>query len=49
MRLHTKGKIREIKDLDIKRKIFQGDSLPPLLFCVNIFPITEELNKLKSG
>jgi hypothetical protein len=29
--------------------MFQGNSLPPLLFCINIFPLTEQLNKLKTG
>jgi hypothetical protein len=29
--------------------MFQGDSLSPLLFCINLFRLTEQLNKLKSG
>jgi len=49
MRLHREGKIIETEDLEIKRKIFQGDELPQLLMCINIFAVTEQLNKLKSG
>jgi hypothetical protein len=49
MRLHTEGKIIETEDLEIKRKIFKGDSLQPWLFCIIIFPLNEQLIKLKSG
>ena len=49
MRLHTEGKIIETEDVEIKRKIFQGDAMPPVLLCINIFALTEHLNKLKSG
>jgi len=37
----------ETRDLEIKLRLFQGDSLSPLLFCINLFPLTEQLNKLK--
>jgi hypothetical protein len=33
----------------MKREIFQGDSLSPLLFCISLSPLTEQLNKLKTG
>ena len=49
MRLHREGKIVEREELEIKRKIFQGDALPQLPMCINIFAVTEQLNKLKSG
>ena len=32
MHLHTEGKIKETLDLEIKLRIFQGDSLSPMLF-----------------
>ena len=49
MRLHAEGKIIETEELKMKRKIFQGNAIPPLLLCINIFALTELLNKLKSG
>ena len=33
----------------IRREIFQGDSLSPLLFCVCIIPVTLMLRKMKLG
>ena len=29
--------------------IFQGDSISPLLFCICLIPLTEQLNRLKRG
>jgi hypothetical protein len=29
--------------------IFQGDSLSPLLYCVCLIPLTEQLNRLNTG
>ena len=31
-------------NINIKREIFQGDSLSPLLFCISLIPISLELN-----
>ena len=31
-------------NIDIKRGIFQGDSLSPLLFCISLIPLSLELN-----
>jgi hypothetical protein len=39
MRLHTEGKIIGTEDLEMKREIFQGDSLPPLLFALTFSPL----------
>jgi len=47
MRLHTEGKITD--DLEIKRGIFQGDSLSPLILYIRLILLTEQLNKLLSS
>jgi len=49
MRLHAENKLMETEDIKIKCGIFQGDSLSPLLFCICLLPLTEELNKLNTG
>jgi hypothetical protein len=46
MCLHTEGEIIETENLEIKRGIFQGDSLSPLIFYISLIPLTEQLNKL---
>ena len=46
---HTEGKIIGVKDLDLQRGTFQGDSLSPLIFCISLILITEKLNKLNTG
>ena len=35
----------EFKEVDIKRGIFQGDSLSPLVFCFSIDPINFDFKK----
>jgi hypothetical protein len=49
MRLHTENKLTETEDIDIQCGIFQGDSLSPLLFCICLIPLTEQLNRLNTG
>jgi hypothetical protein len=49
MRLHTENKLIEIEDIKIKCGRFQGDSLSPLLFCICLIPLTEQLNRLNTG
>ena len=40
---HTKGSMKSDK-ININCRIFQGDSLSPLLFCLPKIPLTNELN-----
>ena len=49
MRLHIENKLIETEDIKIKCGIFQGDSLSPLLFCICLIPLTEQLNRLNTG
>ena len=49
MRLHAENMLIETDDIKIKCGIFQGDSLSPLLFCVCLIPLTEQLNRLNTG
>ena len=45
---HDAG-ITKSHPLKIKRGIFQGDSLSPLLFCISLIPLSNELNNAESG
>ena len=38
-----------INNIKIQCGIFQGDSLSPLLFCICLIPLTEQLNRLNTG
>jgi len=49
MSLHAENKLIETEDIKIKCGIFQGDSLSPLLFCICLIPLTEQLNWLNTG
>jgi hypothetical protein len=49
MCLHAEHKLIETEDLKIQCGIFQGDSLSPLLFCICLIPLTEQLNRLNTG
>jgi len=49
MRLHTENKGIETEDIKIQCGIFQADSLSPLLFCICLIPLTEQLNRLNTG
>jgi hypothetical protein len=48
MRLRAENKLIETKDIKIKCGTFKGDSLSPLLFCICLIPLTEQLNKLNT-
>ena len=43
---HAKGYMKPDK-ININYGIFQGDSLSPLLFCLSLIPLTNELNNTK--
>ncbi len=45
--LTTGGKI--LCKVNIRRRIFQGDRLSPLLFIISLVPLTLELRKTKAG
>ena len=48
MRLHAENELIETEDKKIQCGIFQGDSLLPLLFCICLIPLTEQLNRLNT-
>ena len=45
---HEEGEI-VVRNVRIKRGIFQGDSLSPLLFCLSIDPLSRLLNSKDEG
>jgi hypothetical protein len=49
MRLHAVNELIETEDIKIQCGIFQGDSLSPLLFCICLIPLIEQLNRLNTG
>ena len=46
MRLHAENKLIETEDIKIQCGIFQVNSLSPLLLCICLIPLTEQLNRL---
>ena len=46
--VHKEG-VLETGPIRIKRGIFQGDSLSPLLFTMSLNPLSIELNKTEYG
>jgi len=49
MHIHTENKVIETEDIKIQCGIFQADSLSPLLFCICLIPLNEQLNTLNTG
>jgi len=49
IRLHAENELKETEDIKIQCGIFHGDSLSPLLFCICLIPLTEQLNRLNTG
>jgi len=49
MCLHVEKRLRETEDIKIQCGIFQADSPSPLLFCICLIPLTEQLNRIHTG
>jgi hypothetical protein len=49
LQLKTNQELIQSRLIKINRGIFQGDSLSPLLFCIALIPLTNELNRCKCG
>jgi len=49
MRLHTENKLIETEDIKIQYGVFEADSLSPLLVCICLICLTEQLNRLNTG
>jgi len=47
--LKTKQEVIQSQPIHIRRGIFQGDCLSPLLFCIALIPLTNKLNKGDCG
>ena len=45
----TKQEVKQSQPIQIRREIFQGDSLSLLLFCIALIPLTNELNRADCG
>ena len=41
--------LKETEDIKVQCGIFEGDSLSPLLFCICLIPLTEQLTRLNTG
>jgi hypothetical protein len=49
MHPYTENKLTETEDMEIQCGIFPGGSLPPLLHCISLIPLTKQLNRLITG
>jgi hypothetical protein len=49
MRVQTENRLIETEEVEIQCGEFQGDSLSPLLSCINLIPLTEQLIRLNTG
>jgi hypothetical protein len=47
--LKTKQEVMQSQPIQIRKEIFQGDSLSPLPFCIALIPLTNELNRTDCG
>jgi hypothetical protein len=49
LRIKTKQEVMQSQPIHIRREIFQGDSLSPLPFCIELVPLTNKLNRTECG
>jgi hypothetical protein len=49
VRIQAENELIETEDMKIQCGIFQEDSLSPLLFCICLIPLTEQLNRFSTG
>jgi hypothetical protein len=49
LQLKTNQELLQSRLIKINRGIFQGNSLSPILFCIALIPITNELNRSNCG
>jgi hypothetical protein len=49
LQLKTNQEMMQSRLIKINRGIFRSDSLSPLLFCIVLIPLTNELNRSKCG
>ena len=47
--LHREEKLIKREDVAIQSGTFQEDSLSPLLFCISLISLTQQLNKMNTG
>jgi len=47
--LKTKQEVMQSQPIQMRRGIFLGHSLSPLLFCIALIPLTNELNRADCG
>jgi len=47
--LKTKQEVMQSQPNQVRRRIFQGDSLSPLRFCIALIPLTHKLNRADCG
>jgi len=47
--LKTKQEVMQSQPIQLRRGIFQGDFLSPLLFSIALIPLTNELNRAECG
>ena len=49
MCLHAENEVIETEDIKIQCGVFQRDSLSPLLFCICLIPLMQQLNRVNTG
>ena len=47
--LKTKQEVTQAQPIQIRKGMFQGHSLSPLLFCITLIPLTNKLKRADYG